>query len=184
MAKLVSTTYGDALLAAAAEKNNSVEMMEEVVALKEVMTENPSLMTLMCNPRISVEERSDIIRQVFGNRISEELFSFLMILVEKGRFGDLFDILDYFTMKVREEQGIGTAYVATANELTQEEKNKIEAKLLATTSYKKIDVFYSVDESLIGGMTIRIKDRVVDSSVKSKLSSMKKSLSKIQLAEE
>ena len=61
-------------------------------------------------------------------------------------------------------------------------KSEIEAKLLETTSYVEIRTRYEVDESLIGGMVIRIGDRVVDSSVKSKLEKMARELNKIQLS--
>ncbi|MCQ2517993.1 MAG: F0F1 ATP synthase subunit delta [Lachnospiraceae bacterium] len=184
MAKLVAKTYGDALFAVACEKKKSVEMMDEVTTVRDIIAANPGFMTLMCNPQISVDEKRDIVKQVFQGRVSEEFYSFLLILVDKVRFADVEDILEYFIMKVRDEQGIGTAYVTTADELTQDEKQRITDRLLATTSYKKIDVIYKVDASLIGGITIRIKDRVIDNSIKSKLSSMKKSLNKIQLAEE
>ncbi|MBO6015770.1 MAG: F0F1 ATP synthase subunit delta, partial [Lachnospiraceae bacterium] len=51
-----------------------------------------------------------------------------------------------------------------------------------TTGYKEVEMHYDVDEKLIGGMKIRIGDRVVDSSVQTKLSEMTKQLLNIQLA--
>ena len=50
------------------------------------------------------------------------------------------------------------------------------------TNYKSFETTYVVDESLIGGLVIRIGDRVVDSSIKTKLQNMKKNLTKIQLS--
>ena len=54
-------------------------------------------------------------------------------------------------------------------------------KLLKTTEYKKFDIEYFVDESILGGMVIRIRDRVIDSSVKTALSNMSKSLYKLEV---
>ncbi|MFQ8902936.1 MAG: F0F1 ATP synthase subunit delta [Lachnospira eligens] len=54
-------------------------------------------------------------------------------------------------------------------------------KLLETTGYVDFQMHYSVDESLIGGMVIRIGDRVVDSSIKHKIDELSRSLMKIQL---
>jgi F-type H+-transporting ATPase subunit delta len=56
------------------------------------------------------------------------------------------------------------------------------SRLLATTGYVDFEIDYIVDESLIGGMVIRIGDRVVDSSIKTKLDEFAKDLKKIQLA--
>ena len=65
-----------------------------------------------------------------------------------------------------------------------QQKDEIVKKLLETTHYVEIEMNYEVDASLIGGMVIRIKDRVVDSSIKTKLNNMAKSLSEIQLSNE
>ena len=73
--------------------------------------------------------------------------------------------------------------MTSATELSDQQKKDIEAKLLATTSYVEFRMKYAVDKSLIGGMVIRIGDRVVDSSVKTKLETMARELSKIQLSQ-
>lgn len=184
MAKLVSKTYGEALFELAVEKHIEAAMLEEVTALQEILKSNPELEVLMNNPKVSREERAQILKAIFENKISNDLYSFLMILVDKNRYNEIDSILAYFIERTRENQGIGTAYVVTAIELDAVQKKQIEDKLLASTTYKKIDVIYSVDSSLIGGMTIRIKDRVVDSSIKSKLERMERDLHKIQLAED
>ena len=87
----------------------------------------------------------------------------------------------YFTELVRESEKMGTAYVDTAVELTEAQKQAVKNKLLATTSYQTFDVYYHVDPTLIGGMVIRVGDRVVDSSIRTKLEDMKKQLLNIQL---
>lgn len=60
-------------------------------------------------------------------------------------------------------------------------KSKVEKRLLETTDYSQIDINYNVDESLIGGMVIRIGDRVVDSSIKYKLADLTRVLNKIDV---
>ena len=111
-----------------------------------------------------------------GERIGE------FFVKGKGRFCEIEEILGYFIFKVWEEKKIGVACVTSAIVLSDEQKKAIEAKLLETTSYVEIRTRYEVDESLIGGMVIRIGDRVVDSSVKSKLEKMARELNKIQLS--
>ena len=63
-----------------------------------------------------------------------------------------------------------------------EEKEKIEKKVLATSGYAALEPHYEVDESLIGGLIIRIEDRVVDSSVRGKLERLTRELRDIQLS--
>ena len=70
----------------------------------------------------------------------------------------------------------------TPMELKTAQKEAIVEKLLATTDFKTMEMHYDVDETLIGGMVIRIGDRVVDSSISTKLSNLEAQLLKIQLA--
>ena len=183
MAKLVSNTYGEALFELVSEKNTVSSMLEEVSGLQMVLKENKELSVLMNNPKVSRDEREEIVRNVFEGRISEDLLNFLVLLVQKGRYAYVEEILAYFTDRVKEAEGIGTAYVTTAMELTPAKKDEIHKKLLATTSYREIEVIYQVDPAIIGGMTVRINDRVVDSSIKTKLDKMERSLLAVQLAE-
>lgn len=181
MAKLVSTTYGEALFELAKEEGKVLALLEEVTVVQKVLEENADFDRLMNNPKVSKEECISIMRSVFEGRVSRELVGFLELLIQKGRYGDILSILAYFVNRVKEHERIGTAYVTTAVELNEKQKAAVEAKLLATTSYKKIEIEYAVDESLIGGMVIRIKDRVVDSSIRTKLENMERALSNIQL---
>ena len=70
----------------------------------------------------------------------------------------------------------------TAVQLTAEQQNKVEKRLLETTSYRDFEMHYETDPSLIGGMVIRIGDRVVDSSIRTKLDNMTKNLRKVSLS--
>ena len=183
MAKLVSGAYGEALFELASEKKTVSAMLEEVSGLQMVLKENKELSVLMNNPKVSKDEREGIIKEVFQGRLSDDLLYFLILLVQKGRYAHVEEILAYFTDRVKEAEGIGTAYITTAVELTPAKKDEIHKKLLATTSYREIEVIYQVDPEIIGGMTVRINDRVVDSSIKTKLEKMERSLLAVQLAE-
>ena len=90
-------------------------------------------------------------------------------------------VFEYFVDRIKEYKNIGTAYVKTPMELNAVQKERLVTKLLQTTHYESFEMHYEVDESLMGGMVIRIGDRIVDSSVKNKLQQLTRELSKIQL---
>ena len=181
MAKLVSTTYGEALFELAAENNKEEEFLGEITALKGLLKENPEFGSLMNHPKILKEEKLRVLEDVFSGRISRELLGFLHLVVAKDRYGEIDGILDFFIGKVKQHQGIGIANVATAVSLNEDQKKEIENKLLATTPFDRMEMHYQVEEDLIGGMVIRIGDRVVDSSVKTKLFELQRELLKVQL---
>ena len=181
MAKLISKTYGDALFELAVEKDKVDVLLEEIEQLKEVLSENEDFGRLMNHPKIIKEEKVQVAKDVFSGRISDELLGFLTIIITKDRYRDIDAILDYFIAEVKRYKGIGIATVTTAVPLKEEQCKKIEQKLLDTTQFTKMEMHYQLDESLIGGMVVRIGDRVVDSSIKTKLSELQKELLKVQL---
>ena len=181
MAKLVSKTYGDALFEVALEKNRLDEFTEEVKAAKAAIEATPELFKLMSHPKIVKEEKIKIITDIFAGKVSEELVGLLRMIVEKDHFEEAGEVFEYFIGEVKEYKNIGTAYVTSAMELSDVQKAAVEKRLLETTKYVKFEMHYSVDSALIGGMVIRIGDRVVDSSVRNKLYDLTRELSKIQL---
>lgn len=182
MAKLISKTYGEALFELAVEENKTDALSEEITALLKILDENPDLGKLMNHPKLTQEEKTAIIKEVFEGKIDKELMGFLTLVIEKDRYSEISNILSYFLDQVKEMNGIGVAYITTADELNPAQKSQIEEKLISTTSYKKMEMHYSMDTGLIGGMVIRIGDRVVDSSIRTKLSDLSRELLSIQMA--
>ena len=181
MAKLVSKTYGDALFELAVEENRTDSLMEEILMLQTVLKENKDFEKILEHPEISKQNKLQVIEDVFKGRISDALTGFLRIVVTKGRYKDLPDIFAYFIARVKEYKKIGVAQVVSAVPVTDGQKQKIEKKLLDTTHYETMEIEYKVDESLIGGLLIRIGDRVVDSTIKHRLTSLTANLMRISL---
>ena len=181
MAKLVSKTYGDALFAVALEENRMDEFFEAVKVVVEVLRTNDEFGKLMNHPKIIKEDKVKFVEDTFGGRIPKEIVGIMTLLVIKGRAEEMISVFDYFVDLVKEEKKIGKAHVTTAVALDNKQKEKVEQRLLDTTKYETFEMHYSVDESLIGGMVIRIGDRVVDSSVKTKLYDLTRELRNVQI---
>lgn len=182
MAKLVSKTYGDALFELAKEQDKIDDFAQEVKSVQTALAQNPEFSKLMNHPKVGKDEKLQVVKEVFDTRADKELVGFLRLIVEKDRYNEIDEILSYFIARVKEEKQIGVAYVTSAVKLSEIQKKLVEEKLIETTSYKEMEMNFSVDESLIGGLVIRIGDKVVDSSIKSKLSELTKQLMNIQLA--
>lgn len=181
MAKLISKTYGDALFEAAVDKQCIDRLFEEAQAVLTAFSDNPDFAGLMTHPQILKEQKLKIVEEVFKDRVSDEMTGFLEIVIRKDRFAEIEQIFCYFISRVKEYKGIGVAFVAAPMELSVLQKEEVEKKLLETTSYQKMEIHYEVDETLIGGMVIRIGDRVVDSSIRTKLEELKRQLLKVRL---
>ena len=127
------------------------------------------------------EEKVRLIEDIFKGRIGDELVGLLRMLVQKGHYKETDQVFTYFIDRVKEYKKIGTAYVTSAMELTPQQKQAVEQKLLDTTKYVQFEIHYTTDPALIGGMVIRIRDRVVDGSVRTRLEHLTRDLERIQL---
>ena len=181
MAKLVSKTYGEALFELAVEEGKEDELLNEVETLIKIIDENPEFTKLMNHPKILKEEKLSVLENVFKGRISDELLGFLHLIVQKDRYPEIDEILTYFVDEIKGLKGIGKATVTTAFPISEDQKKSVYDRLIETTSYNSMEIDYKVDESLVGGMIIRIGDRVVDSSVKTKLSKLQRELLNVQI---
>lgn len=182
MAKLVDKTYGDALFELAISSGKIDEYFEEAKCVVEAIEENEDFIKLLNHPKISKEEKEKVTENIFKDRVSDDITGFLLLMVKKDRQSKMVEALKYFIFKVKEYKKIGVATVTTAIELTGAKKKEIEKKLMDTTEYVAFEINYIVDKNIIGGMVIRIGDRVVDSSIKTKIYNISRELYNIQLS--
>lgn len=182
MAKLVSKTYGEALFELAVEQNALEQILEEESYVKEVFAENEDLVTMLNHPKIGKEEKIQVVENIFKGKLSDTMVGFLVIVVTKERYDELPHIFQYFEDKVKEYKNIGVVNVTTAVELTEVQKEQLNKRLLEVTTFKQLEFNYIVNPNIIGGMVLRIGDRIVDSSIRTEIDHMAKNLSKIQLS--
>lgn len=182
MAKLIAKTYGDALFEVGIEKDMIDSLNEEVKIVSDILDQNKELEQLLSHPQIMMEEKLDIIKNIFQGRVCDELYGFLQIIIQKGRQANMNAIFHWFEDRVKQYHHVGVVYVITPLPLKSVQKTAIEKKLLATTKYESLEINYQLDPSLIGGIIVRIGDRVVDGSIKNKLDKLSRELGKIQLA--
>ena len=182
MAKLVSETYGEALFSLGMEKGAVDSPMAEIVSLTKILDGNPGFSRLMNHPDIGRDEKLAILQKVFEGKLSDTMYGFLEVLIHKGRYGAIDDIFTYYTDRYKAFHKIGVAYVSSAVALTDEQKARIEKRLIETTQYSKMELHFRLDKALIGGLVIRIGDRVVDSSIRTKLEGLQRQLMKVQLS--
>lgn len=181
MAKLVSKVYGDALFERVVEDGTVDAMYGEVSAVRQAVLDNEELLKLLNHPKVDNDEKVAIIEKIFKGRVSDNLCGLLVQMVKKCRQNELVPVFDYFISVVKEYKKIGVAEVSSASELTENQKERLVGRLKETTGYQSFEMHYHVDKSLIGGMKLQIGDRVVDSSIRTKLEHMSRSLLNVQV---
>lgn len=179
MAKLASKVYGDALFELAVERQRIQEYQQQVMLIQEAFQANPELFRLMGDPRLSRKERVRLIQECLKDRVAKDLEGFLLLVVEKGRFQEIPSMFHDFLERSRDYLGASRAIVITAVALNQTWKGRIEKKLLSMTKGRTMEITYQVDESLLGGLVVRVGDRVIDASVRHRLACLSAQLMRI-----
>lgn len=178
---VVSGTYGHALFELAVELDEIDSLMDEAEVVRKVFRDNVEFGSLLDHPRIGVEQKTALVEEAFGGRVSDNMTGFLTILVRNGRQREICSSLEEFIAEVKEYRHIGICHVVTALPLSEDQKNRLVDRLTETTAYKSFEMNYHVDPALIGGITIRIGDRVLDSSIRSELNELKRTLQAVSV---
>ncbi|NLK21820.1 MAG: F0F1 ATP synthase subunit delta [Epulopiscium sp.] len=180
MAQLISKRYSKALFDLAIEKNAVDEFENQIHNLYQILNSEKEFMQVLQHPHILNEEKIRLVKEVFLSKISDEIMGLLILIIRKNRQEHLLEILNAFLENIKEHKGIVTAVVFSAIPLDNEQINKIKQKLVMGLK-KQVQIETIVDSSLIGGLKIRVGDRVLDVSIEGKLHSLKASLYDLQL---
>lgn len=171
----VAKRYAKALFEVANERNESARVESELHIIVDSLGENPDFNLLLHHPNIDQSRKVELLRTLFENKISEALFSTLVLLLKKGRESILTDLSRSYTQIANEALGQASASVYTAFPLTEDEERQIAVSFSKLTG-KKIKVESSTDPGLIGGIKVRIGDRLYDGSLSGKLDRLEKNL--------
>ncbi|GMQ57693.1 F0F1 ATP synthase subunit delta [Vallitalea sediminicola] len=180
MAELIAKRYGTALFELAVETNQVNLVGEQLEFIKEIILTEKDFMGLLNHPKVVVENKIAMVEDIFEGKIIKEILGLLVIAIKKGRANNLLKIINYCLDEIDALKGNAKAYVSSAQELTDEQLDSIRNRLEETTK-KKIILVTSVDENLIGGLVIRIGDRIIDNSIKGKIEAISKELYAIQI---
>ncbi len=128
------------------------------------------------NPLYNAGDRKKVLAALIDKlNLSGVMSSFLKLLFDKGRFGFISAINEFYQKLADDLKGVARASIVSANELSSEAVEKIR-KALSKKTGKDIVLDIKTDPSLIGGVVTKIGDLVLDGSIKTQLLNMRESL--------
>lgn len=169
-----SERYAQSLMDMAIEQNNVETIQQEMLLIGQTMSESQDLSALMRSPVIKGNVKEKVLFQVFPD-LTQLSQLFLQLIVRKGREHYLSGIANSFQMLYRRRMGIVTAILITPEVASDAFQAEIKAKLEAEIGHK-VELTQETDPSLIGGFTLRVGDREVNTSVAQQLNALKKEL--------
>jgi len=163
--------YATALLELAAESDTIGETLEQAVFLCGTLRDS-GMMNILVHPHISGAEKTAALRDAFERRITEHLFGFLCLMVDKNREAYIVSVITELVESIRRLQRITTANIVSAVPLKEPQILKLK-ELLSKKLDKQVEIQTTVDESIIGGFYIRVDGYLIDHTVKTQLRDMK-----------
>lgn len=164
----VAMVYARGLYLLAEEREKTDPYREELKQIDRIFQEERRFMRLMTNPGINRTQKKDMIHNVFDGRISEDLISFLCLLIDHGRFAYLHKITLQYDMIEDNEEGVSEGVIVSAVPLRDEQIRKFEeetGKLLK----RKVTLRDRIDGRILGGVKIFADGRLIDASVETRL---------------
>lgn len=173
MGRASARRHAQAVYHIALEQDELDTWRSDLETIAEAMKDS-ILYAFLENPKIHFDEKARILRQCLEG-ISPLAMNLALLLVAKKRLGIVEELVAEYGRLVDEHRGIAHAKVATAIPLDERDKGSVTHRLSDTLG-KEILLVTQVDPSIIGGLTVRVGDKLIDGSTKSRLQALRKSL--------
>jgi F-type H+-transporting ATPase subunit delta len=172
---LTAVTYAQSILELANEQKQAEPIGQELASLKQIIDDNPQVREVFTNPAISADERDQLLQRVFKGKIAPLLFNTLGVLNQHNRLGLITQIAQAYDELLDKQLGKIEVDLTVAQKLDQAQLDQAKKRISQALGRDAI-VHQYVDDSIIGGMIVRVGDKLIDASVRYQLQAMKKQL--------
>lgn len=169
----LARVYAKALIDLAKEQSSVDEIKADMDLISETLGAARDLRVMLASPIIRAEKKKAILLEIFKGKVSDLSERFLGIVVEHGRESSIAEMCEAYQVMLLEHKGIEKVTVTTAYKLSDKEIAEV-IKKAESLSGKKVQLQEKVDESIIGGMVLRIKDQRFNGSIAHQLKTLKR----------
>jgi F-type H+-transporting ATPase subunit delta len=171
----VAKRYAIALFQVAKEQNLLEQIEQELLAVKKVFEENKDLLSVLNHPKVTKVAKKTLVKESFTN-VSAPVLNTLLILVDRHRQAVIPDVVDFFVEEANSARGIADAKVYSVRELSEDEKSALSQAFAKKVGKASLRIQNIVDSSVLGGVKLRIGNRIYDGSVSGKLARVEREL--------
>jgi F-type H+-transporting ATPase subunit delta len=171
----LATAYAKSVLELATERKIEVGIGTELEEISRLIAENPDLQTFLASPAIGEAERGKVLQDAFGGRVSELVLNTILVMNRKGRLALLRQVGEAYAELLQKQQGIVEADVIVAEKLSPDQLEQVRQKVSAALK-REVILHQYIDPEVIGGLVLRIEDRLLDASVRAQLRAVRRQL--------
>lgn len=172
---MVAKRYALALFQIARERQLFEKVEEDLRVVKEVLFVNDDLKAVLKSPKLSKGKKKEILSEAFAT-VDTVVLNTLMLLVDRHREDEMIGVAEEFIELANEERGIAEAVVYSIRPLNDAEKEALSSSFAAKVGKKSLQIENIVDSDLLGGVKLRIGNRIYDGSLRGKLDRLERKL--------
>ena len=161
--------YAEALLELAKSNDSLKETTNDMNIVSQFLANSSDLKKFLGNPLVTKEAKKNVVKDILGEQIDGSSLKFLLLLVERGRIEILESIAQKFLELSFKQESIEIAKITSSIQLSAQQQKEIAEKLKVITGAKQIKLALKVDPTLIGGFTIEIGSKMIDTSIRGQL---------------
>jgi F-type H+-transporting ATPase subunit delta len=165
----VAVPYAEALLDLAKSNDSLKETTNDMNIVSQFLANSSDLKKFLGNPLITKDAKKNVVKDILGEQIDGSTLKFLLLLVERGRIENLDSIAQKFLELSFKQESIEIAKITSSIQLSAQQQKDIAEKLKVITGAKQIKLALKVDPALIGGFTIEIGSKMIDTSIRGQL---------------
>ncbi|OCL25647.1 ATP synthase F1 subunit delta [Orenia metallireducens] len=177
----VAERYAQALFDLAMEDKALEETENQFHEIVNVVNSNDELKQLLNHPKLSNDQKKETLTKVFEKELSNYLMNFIKILIDKGRVDYLQAIYQQFKKLVDTQQNRLEVQVISPINLSEKYQDKLKLKLEDTTK-KEVALKLKVQPELLGGLILKIGDKVIDGSLLNHLKKLENTLKGLEVS--
>lgn len=166
--------YAQAVFEIALESDDLELWLDDLTQLADSIT-NEELRQTLSAPRISMSQKETLIRESLGSSVGPLALNLMALLASRGLVEMLPGIADRYQEMLDIHQGVERAEVVSAVSLTGEQQQHV-TRMLNDLSGKDVRLTTRVDPEILGGLVIRVGDKVMDGSARARLQNMRREL--------
>jgi len=175
----IAQRYATAIFDLAKEGKKLQAVETDVAALDAALAESDDLMNLINSPVYSRDEQGKSIAAIVTKmKLSPVVANALGLMAQKRRLFVLPQLVAALRGLIAEDKGEVTADVTAAKTMTKAQQDKL-AKVLKASIGKNVNINLAVDETLIGGLVVKVGSRMIDTSIRSKLNALQNSMKEV-----
>ena len=165
----IAEPYAEALVDLAAANDSLKETTNDMNIVSQFLANSSDLKKFLGNPLITREAKKNVIKDIFGDLINANTLTFLMLLVDRNRIAFLGAIAQRFLELSYKQDSIEIAKIISSVQLSLQQQKNLAEKLKVITGAKQIKLALKVDSSLIGGFTVEVGSKLIDTSISGQL---------------